>query len=294
MSPLPPIRRVRVPRFVRRLLAASLLALPPTIVVVAQAPTSRPAIAGHRGGFYDRHPESSLALFAELAQAFAGDVLIIEVDLRRSRDGTIWIMHDATVDRTTTGSGRLDALPDSAIRALRLRRPGGALTDERVPTLAELLAFARTRNLHLMLDIKEPLHEAALRMVRQQGLERRVLTLTFDQAITARVAAFAPDIALSALIITDADWQAFQRTALRADQRVAYITERTAPALVATLRQAGVRIMADVSEGTRHGGSARSPAAYRAQVREQQLDILITDYPIEARAALTGLTGRFR
>jgi glycerophosphoryl diester phosphodiesterase len=292
MSSLPPIRRVRVPRSFRRLLATALVALLPPPLVVAQAPAPGPAIAGHRGGFYDRHPESSLALFAELAQAFAGDTLIIEVDLRRSRDGTIWIMHDATVDRTTTGSGRLDALPDSAIRALRLRRADGAHTDERVPTFAELLAFARARNLHLMLDIKEPLHEAALRMVRAQGLQGRVLTLTFDPAITARVAAFAPDIALSALIITDADWQAFQRAALRADRRVAYITNRTTPALVTTLRRAGVRIMADVSEGTRHGGSARPAAAYRAQVREQQLDILITDYPIEARAALFGAAGR--
>jgi hypothetical protein len=73
---------------------------------------------------------------------------------------------------------------------------------------------------------------------------------------------------------------------------VAYITDRTAPALVTTLRQAGVRIMADVSEGTRHGGSARSAAAYRAQVQERHLDILITDYPIEARAALAGVAGR--
>jgi glycerophosphoryl diester phosphodiesterase len=275
---------------VRRLLVAALVALPVPPVARAQPPATRTAIAGHRGGFYDRHPESSLALFAELAQAFAGDTLIVEVDLRRSRDGTIWIMHDATVDRTTTGSGRLDALPDSAIRALRLRRADGTRTDERVPTFAELLAFARTRNLHLMLDIKEPLHEAAMRLVREQGLEGRVLTLTFDPAITARVAAFAPDITLSALIVTDADWQAFQRTELRADRRVAYITDRTTPALVTTLREAGVRIMADVSEGTRHGGSPRPAAAYRAQVQEQHLHILITDYPIEARAALRVLT----
>jgi hypothetical protein len=70
MSSLPPIRRVRVPRSFRRLLATALVALLPPPLVVAQAPAPGPAIAGHRGGFYDRHPESSLALFAE-SLAFA-------------------------------------------------------------------------------------------------------------------------------------------------------------------------------------------------------------------------------
>ena len=58
-------------------------------------------IAGHRGGYYYEHPESSLPLFGSVAKKFKGDTIIVELDLRRSKNGSIYIMHDETVDRTT-------------------------------------------------------------------------------------------------------------------------------------------------------------------------------------------------
>lgn len=47
-------------------------------------------IAGHRGGYYYEHPESSSPLFGSVAKKFKGDTIIVELDLRKSKNGTIY------------------------------------------------------------------------------------------------------------------------------------------------------------------------------------------------------------
>jgi glycerophosphoryl diester phosphodiesterase len=102
----------------------------------------------HRGD-HQRHPENSLA---GLRSCIDIGVAIVEIDIASSADGELVLMHDRTVDRTTTGSGRVAALTLPQLRALRLLHAGEP-TDEPVPTLAEALEVARGRIL-LNLDAK--------------------------------------------------------------------------------------------------------------------------------------------
>jgi glycerophosphoryl diester phosphodiesterase len=96
-------------------------------------------IAGHRGGYYYEHPESSLSLFGPIAKKFKSDTIIVELDLRKSKNGTIYIMHDETVDRTTSGNGKIDQLKDAYLNSLFLKKGNGQLSRERIPTFEEVL-----------------------------------------------------------------------------------------------------------------------------------------------------------
>lgn len=119
-------------------------------------------IAGHRGGYYYEHPESSSPLFRSIAKKFKGDTIIVELDLRKSKDGTIYIMHDETVDRTTSGTGKIDQLEDAYLNSLFLKKENGQLSSERIPTFNDVLTFIKRKNINLMLDIKTPIHSEAL------------------------------------------------------------------------------------------------------------------------------------
>jgi glycerophosphoryl diester phosphodiesterase len=243
-------------------------------------------IAGHRGGYYYEHPESSLPLFASIAKKFKSDTIIVELDLRKSKNGTIYIMHDETVDRTTNGNGKIDQLEDAYLNRLFLKKENGQLTQERIPTFELVLNFIKMKNINLMLDIKTPIHAEAYALVKKQKMENRMLTLTFNMDLTKKVAALSNQILLSALMESENDWQQFKEVPMFAGKKIAYINQKTPVSLIQELKKNEVRIMADVSEALRNSGKPLGNEGYQKKVKDQTLDILITDFPIEARKAL--------
>ena len=103
---------------------------------------------------------------------------MIEIDVRSSRDGELVLMHDETVDRTTSGTGLVADLSLRELRGLRLRAGAGG-EDERliegpVPTLEEALQTANDRIL-VNLDIKETLYDQALKIARAVGSQGQIV-----------------------------------------------------------------------------------------------------------------------
>lgn len=243
-------------------------------------------IAGHRGGYYFRYPESSISLFEFIANRFKQDTVIIEIDLRKSKDGTLYLMHDETVDRTTTGTGKINELTNDYLNSLRLKTKSGKSTSQTIPTFEEILNLIKNRNLNLMLDIKEPIHLEVLEQVKNHQLDNRVLVLTFRSEHTQLVAEQNPAIFLSALIESDSDLNFFKQLPVRPGKRIAYINAKTPASLITQMRDEKIMIMADVSEDLRNAGKPLSGEGYRRKVQEQKLDLLICDFPIEARRAL--------
>ncbi|MBI4560644.1 MAG: glycerophosphodiester phosphodiesterase family protein, partial [Candidatus Rokubacteria bacterium] len=88
-------------------------------------------VAAHRGGAL-LWPENSLLAFRN-AIALGADFL--EVDAHPSRDGELVVIHDPTLDRTTTGAGAVRDRSLAELRALRLKDKDGKVTDQTIPTL---------------------------------------------------------------------------------------------------------------------------------------------------------------
>ena len=123
----------------------------------------------HRGASAEL-PENTLPAF-ERAVELRADV--IEADVRLTKDGKPLILHDATLDRTTSGTGPLRAI--TAIQARKLDAGGGA----RMPTVQEVLELARGRT-RVNLDIKEvEAVEAAAALVRELGVTGSVSFISF-------------------------------------------------------------------------------------------------------------------
>jgi glycerophosphoryl diester phosphodiesterase len=139
--------------------AVLLLGLP--MVCVAQPATSASSQAraintsmtprvvtsiAHRGGIVPGFPENTLAAFGEAMRQGAH---VIEIDLRGTKDGEVVVMHDATLDRTTNGHGRV---VDHTLAQLKRLDAGRG---ERIPTYEEVLQLVAGTDALLLLDIKE-------------------------------------------------------------------------------------------------------------------------------------------
>lgn len=106
----------------------------------------RPNISAHRGGAL-LWPENSPTAFRNAARLA---VTSIETDIHLSRDGAPIVIHDATLERTTTGRGPARAHTLRALRRLTLRRT----RHERIPTLAEVARIIRPSARGLRLEVK--------------------------------------------------------------------------------------------------------------------------------------------
>lgn len=126
-------------------------------------------VSAHRGASAT-HPENTLAALREAARLGAA---MIEFDVRRTRDGALVLLHDATLERTTNGGGPVAERTLEELRAL----DAGSWKDarfagERIPTLAEALAVL-PRDLWLNVHLKgdRALGRATAELLRA---ERRV------------------------------------------------------------------------------------------------------------------------
>jgi glycerophosphoryl diester phosphodiesterase len=160
-----------------------------------------PFIIAHRGDSAHR-PENTLASFASALEVGAD---LLELDVQLTRDGHPVVIHDPTVDRTTNGSGPVSEMTLAELRRLSAGYParfGAAYAGERVPTLAEVLAFIRGR-CKVMIEIKPEastqdaaagIEALTVAGVRKAGLEKEVALISFSRTALLRCRDLGPEI----------------------------------------------------------------------------------------------------
>ena len=169
--------------------AATILA----VLALATAAVADPAIriAAHRGGAL-LWPENGLTAFRN-ALALGADLL--EVDVHLTADGEVVVIHDATLERTTTATGPVVAVQLADLASARLRERDGTVTTDGVPTLAQVLDLVQPARADLLLEIKVDaarqrypgIEEKALALVNARGLRDRVVVMAFEAPTVRRV-----------------------------------------------------------------------------------------------------------
>ncbi|WP_205503756.1 glycerophosphodiester phosphodiesterase family protein [Rufibacter psychrotolerans] len=96
-------------------------------------------VVAHRGDWRNA-PENSLQA---IKNAMAMGVDVVEIDIQRTKDGHLVLMHDKTIDRTTTGQGRVEDHTLAELRQLYLKGGHGVATGHRIPTLEEAMRLMK-------------------------------------------------------------------------------------------------------------------------------------------------------
>jgi glycerophosphoryl diester phosphodiesterase len=211
--------------------------------------------AAHRGGAL-LWPENSMLAYRN-ALALGADFL--ETDVHLTADDQLVVLHDPTLDRTTTGRGPVRALPLADLADMRLRGADGMVTGERIPTLADLLDLIAPSRAHLLLEIKvgaardayPGIEDKALALVKARGLLDRVVVMAFEDAAIRRVRALDTGVRTTLLVGRGR----VERARVPATEAIRWATDVGAShlgidhrlvdaAVVAAARAAGLRIAA--------------------------------------------------
>jgi len=146
------------------------------------------SVVGHRG-FMARYPENSLESFA---QAEAAHVAEIELDVRRSSDGHLVVIHDPTLERTSrdSGPGRPRVVARMSLAELREIPLESGLP---VPTLQEVCEATTTT---LQVEVKEPSCVGALARFMSEfpAVAKRVQFMSFDLATLVSLKSSIPKV----------------------------------------------------------------------------------------------------
>jgi glycerophosphoryl diester phosphodiesterase len=151
---------------------------------------NKPLRIGHRGaaGHVLENTLGSIEKAIELGVDY------VEIDLRLTRDSHVAVLHDATVDRTTSGYGRIKDLTLAQVKRIKTK------DGQHVPTLEEVLKFTDGR-VGLMLELKvRGLAKPVAEIVQRSDFSCPVIYASFHHKELSRLREFLPSATIMPLI----------------------------------------------------------------------------------------------
>lgn len=228
-------------------------------------------IFAHRGAS-GTHPENTLAAFQKAASL---PIYGVEFDVHMTKDNELVVIHDETIDRTSTGSGFVKDLTLTQLKQYDF----GSWKDvrfqhERIPTLREVLTLLAPSHLQLNIELKSDIFpytgmvEKVLSLITELQIEERVILSSFDHDAVRLAKKLAPHMEVAALcmeVLVDP---------------LAYLEKVPADALhiffPAALRPSIHEVLAS-SKPVRT--FTVNEEMYAAMLRQAGVDAIFTDYP---------------
>lgn len=247
-----------------------------------------PLISGHRGGATKGYPENCIATFENtlrFAPAF------FEVDPRLTKDSVVVLMHDATLDRTTTGSGRVSDYTWEELKQLRLKDGEGHVTEHRIPTLDEVIKWSKGKTI-INLDKKDVPLAMTVKKLKQHNAAAHVMLTVHNAEQAKYYYDHIKDVMFSAFVKTKEELESYEKAGVPWSHIMAYVGSTSKPEnkeMYDLLHARGVMCM--VSAAPTYD-KLPDPAARKYAYQEiikAGADVIESDFPIEAAAALQPL-----
>ncbi len=176
-------------------------------------------LSAHRGGPEPDFPENCTATFEHtLRHCYA----MMEIDPRYSKDSVMVVHHDETLERTTTGKGRVNDFTASELKKLNLKDLKGNPTNYQMQTLDEMLAWAKGKTI-LLLDKKDVSIEQRARKVTECKAESCVILLAYTYEEALACYRINPNIMMQVFIKNHAEIEQFSQTGIPWDNVVVFI-----------------------------------------------------------------------
>lgn len=249
---------------------------------LAWSPDRMPLIGAHRGGPLPGFPENCLATFEN---SLAHAPCLIECDVQLTRDSVLIMMHDSTLDRTTTGSGDVREHTWEELRELKLLDNDGHATPYTIPTLREALEWARGKAI-LELDIKRPVTpEEIVAIIAEHRAESFTVVITYNTPSAAHYHQLNPELVISASAGDLTGAERLIASGINPENIIAFIgvSEPERP-LYDYLHSHGVRAILGTMGNLDRRAEKRGHVIYRELI-QNGADILATDnVPLAAEA----------
>ncbi|BDD03381.1 glycerophosphodiester phosphodiesterase family protein [Aureibacter tunicatorum] len=240
---------------------------------------SMPMVSAHRGGPYPGFPENCLETFEYNTQF---GPTIIECDIATTKDDSLVLMHDNTLDRTTNGQGELGSKTYEEISKLYLVDNDGMKTNFKIPTYYQTLKWAKDK-VFLTLDLKKGLSfEKVIDKVREMNMAPYCAIITYNVDDAQTVHKYAPELMISVTIIDKSDYFELKQAGIPDDRMIAFTgLSAQKPEFYSFLHEKGIRCMM-ATFGEIDKKAADGATTIYSELIDKGVDIIATDNPAEA------------
>lgn len=202
-------------------------------------PDRIPIISTHRGGSRPGYPENCIHTFENTLRHTWS---ILEIDPRYTQDSIMVLMHDATLDRTSTGNGKVSDYTYAELQELRLKDSEGNRTPFKIPTLDETIIWAKGKTI-LIIDQKDVPLEHTIRKIQEHRAQAWAAPIVYGGVENIQKAlAMEPDLVMEVMIPDVATLQKIEAANIPLTNLIAFTTHTEAkdPTLYEQLHKRGI------------------------------------------------------
>src|SRR5690625_27420 len=189
---------------------------------LSYAEDNQPILNTHRGGAAPGYPENAIETFENTLRHTWS---MMEVDPRYTSDGVVVLFHDDTLERTSTGEGRVADHTYEELKELRLKDINGDVTEYSIPTLGEALEWARGKTI-LFLDTKDVPAEARVRLIQEYDARAFAVVMVYSLQDARTVYDLDPDIMMQVFMPDEQALERFNQSGIPAENIVGFVTHR--------------------------------------------------------------------
>jgi glycerophosphoryl diester phosphodiesterase len=239
---------------------------------------SKPVIiSGHRGGMLPGYPENSIEAMEKTLTILPS---FFEIDPQLTKDGVMVLMHDKTLDRTTTMKGKVSDYTYAELQQARLKDRQGTVTDYKIPTLKEVFEWGKGKTI-FNLDNKGVPWESYVELLKGNDYPNIVLSMDsvkeaqfYDQRLD--------NVMLCISIKNQHDLDRITSAGVRLDRLIAYVGPSMDPAqaeFYKSLREKGIMCFISLPPTRDKAATELERSAGYIEELMKKPDIIETDYP---------------
>lgn len=244
-----------------------------------------PNISVHRGGKgLKYYPENCLETIQYVSDSISA---IFEIDVAQTKDGKLILMHDNSIDRTTTGNGSVKNLTYKDLKNFNLVDDFGNQTNFKIPLFSEVLKWSKANNVILTIDIKRSVSQKdVINAIDAADAKDISIIITYDVEQAQSAYALAPDILLSVSARNHEEFDRLLKTKIPTENMLAFTgTRMSDKSLYQRLHNEDIVCILGTLGNLDKQAEARGDELYLGW-KKQGVDILATDRPFEAYKAI--------
>lgn len=244
------------------------------------SPGCRMIVSGHRGGIAEGYPENSIEAMEYTLSKMPS---FFEIDPRITKDSVLVLMHDATIDRTTTGFGRVKDYTYEELLQFNLIDYLGNETPYKIPRVEDVIKWSQSKTI-LNFDKKDAPRDMLVKLVNDLGVKNVIYTV-HNPEDAMLVYNIDKDAHFSAWMKNIDAFKAFEATGIPMSRFIVYVVSSTMDSdnqeLYDALHSAGIRCMISMSPSHDKIPSSQKRITNFKKETEKNPNIIETDYPTE-------------
>lgn len=248
-------------------------------------PNAKPVISVHRGGkSIKKYPENCLETLQYVNDSIPA---IYEIDVAKTKDGKLVLLHDNTLERTTTGTGKLTDYTYNELKAFNLEDDFGNETTFKIPLFSKVLNWAKTNNVVLTVDIKRSVAvEQVIDEIRKEQAEDVCVIITYDLKQSQKAYNYAPEFLLSVSARNEKELDWLIHSNIPTENMLAFTgTRLSANEFYKKVHSYGIKTILGTLGNLDNQAAAKGDKMYQ-EWREKGIDIFATDRPFATAKAL--------